>query len=148
MTSYSKSSNKGSENFLKRHQNKIIIVAAIVGAMLVVGYLFSGGTTPNSKGIGSIFQPMPTYKTALGAVNGYVSGPLGLPAVGSTVIAAEQGGTAISKSAFISVDGKYVFSDLPPGDYIIMVAFPDGANRVLDNVRVEAGSVQTLNVNY
>ena len=120
----------------------------MVGVILIVGFLFSGGTTPNSKGIGSIFQPMPTYKSGMGAINGYVAGPLGLPAVGSTVIATEQGGTAISKSSFVSVDGKYVFSDLPPGDYIIMVAFPDGANRVLDNVQVDAGAVQTINLKY
>ena len=148
MTSYSDTTNKRSESFVKRHQWGIILVVAVVGVILVMGYLFSGGTTPNSKGIGSIFQPMPTYKSGMGAINGYVAGPLGLPAVGSTVIATEQGGTAISKSSFVSVDGKYVFSDLPPGDYIIMVAFPDGANRVLDNIQVDAGAVQTINLKY
>ena len=148
MTSYSDTTIKRSESFVKRHQWGIILVVAVVGVILVMGYLFSGGTTPNSKGIGSIFQPMPTYKSGMGAINGYVAGPLGLPAVGSTVIATEQGGTAISKSSFVSVDGKYVFSDLPPGDYIIMVAFPDGANRVLDNVQVDAGAVQTINLKY
>jgi hypothetical protein len=43
------------------------------------------------------FEPMPTYKLDLGSINGYVAGPLGLPAVGSTVIAAEQGGTGVTK---------------------------------------------------
>ncbi len=148
MTSYSKATDKSSGNFVKRHQWGIIMVVAVVGVILIVGYLLSGGTTPNSKGIGSIFQPMPTYKSGLGSINGYVAGPLGLPAVGSTVIAAEQGGSAISKSSFVSVDGKYVFSDLPPGEYILMVAFPDGANRVLDNIQVSAGSVQSINLKY
>ncbi len=123
-------------------------MVSVVGVILIVGYLLSGGTTPNNRGIGSIFEPMPTYKSGLGAINGYVAGPLGLPAVGSTVIATEQGGTAISKSSFISVDGKYVFSDLPPGEYILMVAFPNGENRVLDNIQVDAGAVQTINIKY
>ena len=79
---------------------------------------------------------------------GYVAGPLGLPAVGSTVIAAEQGGTGVTRISFVSVDGKYVFSDLPTGDYIIMVAFPNGENRVLDNIQVDAGAVQTINIKY
>ncbi len=91
---------------------------------------------------------MPTFKSGLGAINGYVAGPLGLPAVGSTVIASEQGGTAISKSSFVSVDGKYVFSDLPSGNYIIMAAFPDGSSTSLDNVRMQSGLVQTLNIKY
>ena len=91
---------------------------------------------------------MPTYKSGLGSINGYVAGPLGLPAVGSTVIAAEQGGAGVTKSSFVSVDGKYVFSDLSPGNYRITAAFPDGSNTSLDNVRVESGSVQTLNIKY
>ncbi len=148
MTSFSKTNAKESESFVKRHQWAIILVVAVMGVILIVGYLFSGGTTPNNRGIGSIFEPMPIYKSGLGSINGYVAGPLGLPAVGSTVIAAEQGGSAVTKSSFVSIDGKYVFSDLPPGDYILMVAFPDGANRVLDNVQVDAGSVQSINLKY
>ena len=106
MTSYSNTANKKSESFVKKHQWGIILVVSVVGVILIVGYLLSGGTTPNNRRIGSIFEHMPTYKSGLGAINGYVAGPLGLPAVGSTVIATEQGGTAISKSSFISVDGK------------------------------------------
>ena len=147
MTSFSRTTDKR-ESFVKRHQWGIILAVSVVGVILIVGYLLSGGTTPNNRGIGSIFEPMPTYKSGLGAINGYVAGPLGLPAVGSTVIATEQGGTAIAKSSFVSVDGKYVFSELPPGDYILMVAFPDGENRVLDNVQIDAGSIQTLNIKY
>ena len=123
-------------------------MVAVVGVVLITGYLLSGGTTPNNRGIGSIFEPMPTYKSGLGSINGYVSGPLDLPAVGSTVIAAEQAGAGVTKSSFVSVDGKYVFSDLSPGNYRITAAFPDGSNTSLDNVRVESGSVQTLNIKY
>ncbi len=149
MTSFStKSTDKRSVNFFKKHQWGIIMVVSVVGFILIAGYLLSGGTTPNNRGIGSIFEPMPTYKSGLGSINGYVAGPLGLPAVGSTVIAAEQGGSALTKSSFVSVDGKYVFSDLSPGDYILMVAFPNGENRVLENIQISAGSVQSINIKY
>ena len=94
------------------------------------------------------FNLSPVYKSGQGAINGYVSGPLGLPAVGSTVVAAQQGGSGVTKNAFISLDGKYVFDNLPPGQYIIMVAFPDGVNKVLDNVNVDTGSVQSINIKY
>lgn len=131
---------------IKKHKNKIII-GVIIAAILIAGFLFSGGTTPNSS-IGSIFKSPPPFKTSLGAINGYVYGPLGLPAIGATVIAAEQGGSASTKTAFISIDGKYVFSDLQPGEYILMVAYPDGNNRVLDNIQVNARSIQTISFNY
>src|SRR5919112_3079029 len=127
MTADSKVTDGRSTSLIKKHQNKITlgIIFGAIGAVLIGGLLLSGGTTPNSN-IGSVFNPLPVYKSGLGSINGYVAGPLGLPAVGSTVIAAEQGGSAISKSAFVSVDGKYVFRDLPPGEYILMVEFPDG----------------------
>ena len=84
-----------SQSLVKKHKNKGIATIIITAAILLIGYLFSGGTRPNSNtnGLWSIFDPLPTYKTALGSVNWYVSGPLGLSAVGATVIAAEQGGT-------------------------------------------------------
>jgi hypothetical protein len=83
MTSYSNTANKKTESFVKKHQWGIILAVAVVGVILIVGYLLSGGTTPNNRGIGSIFEPLPTFKSGLGAINGYVAGPLGLPAVGS-----------------------------------------------------------------
>ena len=143
-----KNTTEHSQSFVKEHQWGITLGVAVVGVILIVGFLFSGGTTPNNSGIGSIFEPIPAYKSGLGSINGYVAGPLGLPAVGSTVIAAEQGGTGVTETQFVSIDGKYVFSDLPPGDYIIMAAFPDGSSTSLDNVRIQAGSVQTLNIKY
>jgi hypothetical protein len=147
MTASSRTTHGQSQNLLKKHKNKIIIGAIIVGAILLIGFLFSGGTTPNGS-IGSIFKPLPVYKTSQGAINGYVYGPLGLPAVGASVVVAEQGGSAKASTAFISIDGKYVFQDLPPGQYIMIVAFPDGVNKVLDNIQIQAGSIQTINIKY
>ena len=150
MTAFSKSTDgRQTTSRIEKHKFKIVlgILVAIIAAVLIIGFLLSGGTTPNSH-IGSVFQPLPVYKSGQGAVNGYVSGPLGLPAVGSTVVAAQQGGSGTTQNAFISIDGKYVFNNLPPGEYIIMVAFPDGKNKVLDNIKVDTGSVQTINIKY
>src|SRR5919112_1441878 len=146
MTAFSKSTGgKQTTSRFERHKFKIVlgIFVAVIVAVLIIGFLLSGGTTPNSN-IGSVFQPLPVYKSGQGAINGYVAGPLGLPAVGSTVVAAQQGGSGVTQNAFISIDGKYVFTSLPPGEYIIMTAFPDGKNKVLDNVKVDSGSVQTI----
>jgi hypothetical protein len=149
MTAYSKSTDGKQKSRVEKHKFKIVlgIFVAVIAAVLIIGFLLSGGTTPNSN-MGSVFQPLPVYKSGQGAINGYVSGPLGLPAVGSTVVAAQQGGSGVTKNAFISLDGKYVFDNLPPGQYIIMVAFPDGVNKVLDNVNVDTGSVQSINIKY
>ena len=144
MTSYSKETDGKPTSLIKKHINKIILGA--------INYFnswisLSGGTIPNSN-IGSVFKPLPVYKSGQGAINGYIAGPLGLPAVGATIIAAQQGGTGITTNAFISIDGKFVFSNLPPGDYILMVAYPDGVNRVANHVLVDSGSIQTINFKY
>ena len=150
MTASSKTTNGQSLSLVKKHKNKIIVAIIIIAAVLIVGYLYSGGTRPNSNnnGIGSIFAPLPVYNSGSGAINGYVNGPLGLPAIGATVVAAEQGGSYKTVTAFISVDGKYVLSGLEPGTYIITVAYPDGKNKVMNNIKVEPGSVQTINLQY
>ncbi len=144
MSSYSKVSNGKSTSFVQRHKIKIIM-GLIIAAVLVAGFLLSGGTIPNSN-IG--YKSLPVYKTGMGAINGYIGGPLGLPAVGATIIAAQQGGKGVTQNAVISIDGKYVFSNLPPGQYILMVAYPDGSNRVLNNVIVDTGSIQSINFKY
>jgi hypothetical protein len=144
MSSYSKVSNGKSRSFVQRHKIKIVM-GLIIAAVLIAGFLLSGGTIPNSN-IG--YKTLPVYKTGMGAINGYIGGPLGLPAVGTTIIAAQQGGKGVTENAVISIDGKYVFSSLPPGQYILMVAYPDGTNRVLNNVIVDTGSIQTINIKY
>jgi hypothetical protein len=144
MSSYSKTTNGKSDSFIHRHKNKIIL-GAIIASILIAGFLLSGGTIPNSN-IG--YKALPVYKTGLGAINGYITGPLGLPAIGTSIIAAQQGGKGVTENALISIDGKYVFSNLPPGEYILMVAFPDGAYRVLNHVIVDSGSIQSINFKY
>ena len=104
-------------------------------------------TIPNN-GIGSIFDPLPVYKTGLGAINGYAYGPSGLPAVDATAIVAEQGGLSETKVGSVSPDGKYIFQDLNPGNYIIVADFHDEVSKKLDNVVVGPGTIQTQYFKY
>jgi len=87
---------------------------------------------------------MPVYKTGMGAINGHVIGQTGLPALGATIVAIEQDGSEKITMAIISIDGKYVFQDLEPGNYVLMVGFPSGENKVLNYLDVDAGSVYTI----
>ena len=43
-----------------------------------------------------------------GDIHGYVGGPGGLPAIGATVVAAEQQ-TGYTVNSIVSIDGKYFF---------------------------------------
>ena len=82
-----------------------------------------------------------------GALHGYVGGPAGLPAIGASIIAANQE-TGFTENAIISLNGQYFLSNLPPGEYIVMVAYPDGTNRVVNEYQVESGSNHELNFSY
>ena len=94
--------------------------------------------------MGSIFDPLPVYDNGLGAVNGYAFTSSGIPALGTIVIAAGQDGLSKTISADLTQEGKYVFQDLNPGEYVIVADFPDGTYKVLNNIQVEPNSVQTF----
>lgn len=66
-----------------------------------------------------------------GAIYGHVSGPAGLPAIGATVVAAEQQ-TGHTENSIISIDGNYYFQ-VPAGN--VMVAFPDGSHKTVSNFK-------------
>ena len=136
------------KDMLKRHTTGIVAGVFILGGILIVGYLFSGGGMIPKHGIGSIFEPLPVYKTGMGAINGHVTGPSGLPAVGATIVAIEQGGSKKITMAIIPTNGKYVFENLAPGNYVIMVGFPNGENRVLNYLDIDAGSIHTIDFKY
>jgi hypothetical protein len=74
-----------------------------------------------------------------------VTGPAGLPAVGATVLAVQQGSDFVANS-FVSVTGDYDIR-LPPGNYIVYVAYPDGTDQTA-TVDVQRGSLQELNFAY
>lgn len=113
----------------------------IAGAIALAGFIISGGMTPNAN---SSSQVAPGIEPGL--LHGYVAGPSGLPAVGSTVLAVQQG-SAFTASAFVSLNGQYTLS-LPPGEYIIVVAFPDGTDRVTSGIEVVRGASLELDVSY
>lgn len=115
------------------------VAIGIAGAIVLAGLAISGGMAPNAN------VPVPAASEPE-ALHGYIAGPEGLPAVGATVVAAEQS-SGYTVNGFVSVTGQYYF-DLPAGEYIVMVAFPDGTNKVVSGFEVERGSEHQLDISY
>ena len=90
-----------------RYMLAIYVAAGIIGAVLIAGFVISGGLTPN------VNVPSAPAAGVLGALHGGVTGPTGLPAIGATVTAADQS-TGQTENVFVSVNGQY-FLDLAPG---------------------------------
>lgn len=68
-----------------------------------------------------------------------------MPAIGATVLAVQQG-TDFAASAFVSVNGQY-YIDLPPSEYIVYVAYPDGTDGTA-TLQVQRGADHELNFAY
>jgi hypothetical protein len=126
----------------KKADYKVAVYTAvgIAAAIAVAGFIISGGMAPNANSVPSNVGAEP------GLVHGYVAGLSGLPAIGATVLAVQQG-TDFTASAFVSINGQYSLS-LPPGEYIIVVAFPDGTDRVLQSFEVGRGASYGLDISY
>lgn len=122
----------------------IYTAAGIIGAVALAGFIISGGMLPNVN-IARDSASLPTG-TEQGMLHGYVAGPTGLPAIGATVLAVQQG-TDFAASAFVSVDGQYNLN-LPPGNYIVIAAYPDGTEKVSSELEVVRGTAQELDFNY
>jgi carboxypeptidase family protein len=116
------------------------VSAGIVGAIALAGFIISGGLVPNAN----VGRTIPAGIEP-GLLHGYVSGPEGLPAVGATVLAVQQG-TDSYASAFVSVNGQYLLN-LAPGNYIVYVAYPDGTDKTA-TVDVQRGASLELNFAY
>ena len=103
---------KYSKSLVNKNNYKPIIYTAIgvIGAIALAGFIISGGLLPNvNKGtISSSSLPSSTTPLVQGAIYGHVSGPAGLPAIGATVVAAEQQ-TGHTVNSIISLDGNYYF---------------------------------------
>src|SRR5919109_1811110 len=110
------------------------VAAGIVGAIALTSFIISGGMLPNAN----VSQAIPAG-TEPGVLHGYVNGLVGLPAVGATVMAVQQGDDFYA-SSFVSIHGQY-YIDLPPGEYIVYVAFPDGTSKVAaSELQIERGA--------
>lgn len=150
-----KSSKKYEED--KKNKSKITpykpliyVTMGVVIALAIGGFILSGGMPPNINQNNNALQPQTSTSSSnspAGALHGYVGGPTGLPAIGASVIAANQE-TGFTENAIISLDGQYFLGNLPPGEYIVMVAYPDGTNKVVNAYQVESGSNHELSFSY
>lgn len=118
----------------------IYTAVGIAGAIALAGFIISGGLLPNTN----VGQSIPAG-VEQGALHGVVTGPGGLPAVGATVLAVQQGDAFVA-SSFVSITGDYELR-LPPGNYIVYIAYPDGTDQTAI-VDIQRGSLQELNFAY
>jgi hypothetical protein len=135
-----------------RYRIAIYTVIGIVATVALAGFIISGGMLPNVNQNGSTPPTIQTESTTgtnlvPGALHGYVKGPTGLPAIGASVVAANQD-AGYTENAVISINGQYLLSNLPAGEYIVMVAYPDGTNDVVNGFKVESGSNHQLDFSY
>ena len=124
----------------KNYKIAIYTAVGIAGAIALAGFIISGGLLPNSN----VNEAIPTGIEP-GSLHGVVTGPGGLPAVGATVLAAQQGSDFVA-SSFVSINGQYDLN-VPRGNYIVYVAYPDGTDRTA-TVDIQRGSLQELNFAY
>jgi hypothetical protein len=133
-----------------RYRIAIYTAIGIVAAVALAGFIISGGMLPNvnQNNASPVTQTASTTGTGMvpGALHGYVKGPTGLPAIGASVVAANQE-TGHTDNAIISISGQYLLN-LPAGEYIVMVAYPDGTNNVINEFQVESGSNHQLDFTY
>jgi hypothetical protein len=124
----------------KNYKITIYTAAGIAGAIALAGFIISGGLLPNAnvnRSIPAGIEP--------GSLHGHVTGPGGLPAVGATLLAVQQGNAFVA-SSFVSITGDYDIQ-IPPGNYVIYVAYPDGTDKT-GTVDIQRGSLQELNFAY
>jgi hypothetical protein len=139
---------KYNQTIVNKSNYKPIIYTAIgiLGAITLAGFIISGGLLPNVNKGTVTSSPSSNIPVVLGAIYGHVSGPAGLPAVGATVVAAEQQ-TGHTVNSIISIDGNYYF-EVPAGEYNVMAAFPDGTHKTISNFEVRSGVAQTHDFTY
>lgn len=124
----------------KNYKIAIYTAVGIAGAIALAGFIISGGLLPNTnvnRSIPAGIEP--------GSLHGFVTGPGGLPAVGATVLAVQQGNAFVA-SSFVSITGEYDIQ-LPPGNYVIYVAYPDGTDET-GTLDIQRGQLQELNFAY
>jgi Carboxypeptidase regulatory-like domain len=124
----------------------IYTAIGILGAIALAGFIISGGLLPNvNKGTVSL-SPSSNIPSVQGAIYGHVAGPAGLPAIGATVVAAEQQ-TGHTVNSIISIDGNY-YLQVQSGNYNVIAAFPDGSHKTVSNFEVQSGAARTLDFTY
>ncbi len=147
------SQKKATKSSSRRYRTASVAAIGAVAVVALVGFIISGGMLPNVNQNNTPQEtqttPTTTQSSALapGAIHGYVDGPTGLPAIGASVIAANQE-TGYTANLLISINGQYFLNNVPAGEYIVMVAYPDGTNDVVNAYQIESGSDHELNFSY
>lgn len=121
-----------------RYRIAILTGIAIVAAIALAGFIVSGGMLPNTNQSNNA-PPAPQTTSPTGAI-------LAPGALHGYVTANQE--TGFTENALISIDGQYLLNNLPAGEYIIMVAYPDGTNEVVNEFQVESGSSHELDFSY
>ena len=116
-------SEKNVDTNKKNNDYRLLIytLVGVIGAIALAGFIVSGGLLPNvnkNVAVQSSSSSSSFPSSVSGAIHGYIGGPAGLPAIGATIVAAEQK-TGYTVNSIISLDGKYFFN-LPPGKPIQM----------------------------
>jgi len=136
------------KSIVNKSNYKPVIYTAIgiLGVIALAGFIISGGLLPNSNKDTASISPSSNIPLVQGEIYGHVAGPAGLPAMGATVVAAEQQ-TGHTVNSIISIDGNYYFQ-VPAGKYNVIAAFPDGTHKTISNFEVQSGVAQTLDFAY
>ena len=109
---------------------------------MLAGFIIGGRMLPNAN----VGQAIPMGMEP-GMLHGSVSGSGGLPTIGATVMALQQG-DGFYASTFVSVNGQY-YMNPQPGEYIVYVAFPDGSSKVVTSeLQIERGAAHELDISY
>jgi hypothetical protein len=99
------------------YKTPIYVTIGVVVALVIGGFILSGGKPPNINQNNNALQTQTTTSSSnepAGALHGYVGGPTGLPAIGASIIAANQE-SGFTENAIISLNGQYFLGNLPPG---------------------------------
>lgn len=135
------------EQRMSKYLVAVYTTAGIVGAIVLAGFIISGGMLQNStSGIQSPSAPGSIVGNEPGMLYGYVGGLSGLPAIGASIVAENQE-TGETTSAFVSLTGQY-FVNLAPGTYEVIVSFPNGETQVIDSFEIARGTAHELNFSY
>ena len=109
---------------------------------MLAGFILGGRMLPNAN----VGRAIPIGMKP-GGLHGYMSASRGLPTIGATVMALQQGDDFYA-STFVSVNGQY-YMNPQPGEYIVYVAFPDGSSKVVaSELQIERGVTHELDISY
>lgn len=90
--------------------------------------------------------PLLHAQTAVDGVLRGVVGDSSQAAIAGVAVRAEDPGRGIFLKTSSDTDGRFVFSRVPPGMYVLTVSAPGFANTVIEHVTVEVGGVTGLDV--